>query len=83
MIKASSTTPTILPWQTQAHQPSPRLVTIEEVADFLHISKWMVYNQIQQKKLRTVTIGSRRLVTPEDLQAYVDHLRAEAGGFNG
>lgn len=73
--------PGALPWERTAAKESPRFVTMDEVAAFLNISKWMVYTQINQKKLKTVTIGSRRLVTPEDLQAYVDQLRTEQGGF--
>jgi excisionase family DNA binding protein len=73
--------PDTLPWERTAAKESPRFVTMDEVATYLNISKWMVYAQINQKKLKTVTIGSRRLVTPEDLQAYVNQLRAEQGGF--
>ena len=46
----SSTYPQVAPWLPPTREPSTRFVTIDEVADFLHISKWMVYNQIQQIK---------------------------------
>jgi len=76
--------PPALPWQQPAAVvPTPRFLTIEEIATYLNISKWMVYSQINDKKLKTVTIGKRRLVTPEDFQTYVDNLRTDAGGFRG
>ena len=78
----NTTNPGGLPWQRPVTEHSTRLVTIDEVAEYLNISKWLVYNQINNKKLKTITIGSRRFVHPADLQAYVEGLRAEAGGFH-
>lgn len=76
--------PAALPWQQPATvAPTPRFLTIEEIATYLNISKWMVYSQINDKKLKTVTIGKRRLVTPEDFEDYIGTLRADAGGFRG
>jgi excisionase family DNA binding protein len=44
-----------------------RLLTVEEAADQLRISRWSVYNLIRSNQLRTVKIGRRRLVTPAAL----------------
>ena len=41
-----------------------RLLTIQEAADRLRISRWLVYNLIRANQLRTIKIGRRRLVTP-------------------
>lgn len=68
------------------HHPTvgdKRLMTIDEVADRLHVSKWMVYTQINSRRLKTVTIGSRRLITPEDLTEYIQVLRREQGASHG
>ncbi|MFE6385194.1 helix-turn-helix domain-containing protein [Nocardiopsis dassonvillei] len=52
------------------------LLTVEEAADRLRVSRWMVYNLIRSRTLRTVKIGRRRLVPvaalPECLEALED-----------
>lgn len=59
-------------------ESSPRLLlTIDEAARQLHVSRWSVYNLIRANKLRTVKIGRRRLVTPAALTACVEHLAEE------
>lgn len=44
-----------------------RLLTINEVAELLRISRWSVYQLIWSGQLRTLTIGRRRLVRPSAL----------------
>lgn len=58
-----------------------RLLTVQEVADRLRISRWSVYNLIRAKQLRTVKIGRRRLATPAALAAYIKAL--EGGADSG
>jgi excisionase family DNA binding protein len=41
-----------------------RLLTINEVAELLRISRWSVYQLIWSGRLDTPTIGRRRLVRP-------------------
>ena len=41
-----------------------RLLTINEVAELLRISRWSVYQLIWSGRLDTLTIGRRRLVRP-------------------
>jgi excisionase family DNA binding protein len=45
------------------------LLTVQEAADRLRISRWSLYNLIRAKQLRTVKIGRRRLVTSAALGA--------------
>jgi excisionase family DNA binding protein len=55
-----------------------RLLTLNEVADLLRISRWSVYQLIWSGQLRTLTIGRRRLVRPAALAACVDQLDGKA-----
>jgi excisionase family DNA binding protein len=58
-----------------------RLLTIQEAADQLRISRWLIYNLIRANQLRTVKIGRRRLVTPAALAECVAML--EGGAATG
>jgi len=53
------------------------LLTVAEAAERLRISKWLLYEQIRSRRLRTVKIGARRLVPPDALAEYVANLLAE------
>jgi excisionase family DNA binding protein len=55
-----------------------RLLTINEVADLLRISRWSVYQLIWSGQLRTLKIGRRRLVRPSALAECMDLLDQEA-----
>jgi excisionase family DNA binding protein len=55
-----------------------RLLTIEEAADWLRVSRWSVYNLIRAKQLRTVKIGRRRLVPPAALAECIELLGEDA-----
>lgn len=44
-----------------------RLLTIDEVADLLRVSRWSVYRLIWSEQLPTLKIGRRRLVRPAAL----------------
>ena len=54
------------------------LLTVPEAAERLRVSKWMLYNLIRSRKLRTVKIGSRRLVRVSAIAEYVASLEDEA-----
>jgi excisionase family DNA binding protein len=58
-----------------------RLLTVEEAADQLRISRWSVYNLIRANQLRTIRIGRRRLVTPVALTECIAML--EGGAVSG
>lgn len=52
------------------------LLTVQEAADRLRVSRWSVYNLIRSNQLRTIKIGRRRLVTPRALTECI-HLLGE------
>lgn len=54
------------------------LLTVPEAAQRLRVSKWMVYNLIRSRELRTVRIGNRRLVRISAIAAYLAELEDEA-----
>ncbi|GAA2614393.1 helix-turn-helix domain-containing protein [Actinomadura fulvescens] len=41
---------------------TPLLLTVDEAAERLRVSRWSLYNLIRSNQLRTVKIGRRRLV---------------------
>jgi len=51
----------------RAESASDHLFTVQQAADWLRVSRWMVYNLIHANQLRTIKIGRRRLVTREAL----------------
>jgi excisionase family DNA binding protein len=53
---------------------NPGLLTVDEAAEYLRVSRWTVYNLIRSSQLRTVKIGRRRLVTPAALAECVESL---------
>jgi excisionase family DNA binding protein len=53
------------------------LLTVQEAADRLRVSRWSLYNLIRANQLRTVKIGRRRLVTPAALAECVELLSEE------
>jgi excisionase family DNA binding protein len=55
-----------------------RLLTINEVADLLRISRWSVYQLIWSGQLQTFKIGRRRLIRPAAYAACVNQLDNEA-----
>jgi excisionase family DNA binding protein len=55
-----------------------RLLTVQEAADWLRVSRWSVYNLIRSNQLHTVRIGRRRLVTPAALARCIELLGDEA-----
>ena len=50
------------------------MLTVDEACQYLRISKWTLYRLIQAGKLKTLKIGSRRLVRQESLAELVDQL---------
>lgn len=54
------------------------LLTVQEAADRLRISRWSVYNLIRANQLRTIKIGRRRLVTPAALAECINLLAEDA-----
>lgn len=55
------------------------LMTLDEVRTLLRISKWSLYQLVNNGQLRTITIGRRRLVAPADFDQLIANLREERG----
>ena len=56
-------------------QNNPYLLTVEEAAKKLRVSKWTIYQLIRSEELRTLTIASRRLVASDDLVDFINKRR--------
>lgn len=54
------------------------LLTMQEAAEWLRVSRWSVYALINSNHLRTVKIGRRRLVSPDALHECVARLDEDA-----
>ncbi|MEU0485639.1 helix-turn-helix domain-containing protein [Streptosporangium sp. G11] len=54
------------------------VITVEEAAQKLRISRWTLYTLIRSNQLRTIKIGRRRLVPVDALAECVDNLKAVA-----
>lgn len=50
------------------------LLTVDEAAESLRVSRWTVYNLIRSNQLRTVKIGRRRLIEVAALNECVEAL---------
>ncbi|MEU8122178.1 helix-turn-helix domain-containing protein [Spirillospora sp. NPDC049024] len=57
---------------------SELVLTVDEAAERLRVSRWTLYNLIRSNQLRTVKIGRRRLVPVAALGEYLDQLTEEA-----
>jgi excisionase family DNA binding protein len=55
-----------------------RLLTVDQVAELLQISRWSVYRLIWANDLRSVQIGRCRRVPREAIDAYLTHLISKA-----
>jgi excisionase family DNA binding protein len=56
-----------------------RLLDINEASEALRISRWSMYQLINQRRIKTIRLRGRRLITPEDLDAFVAGLRDPEG----
>ncbi|MGW5411756.1 helix-turn-helix domain-containing protein [Actinomadura geliboluensis] len=50
------------------------VLTVDEAAERLRVSRWTLYNLIRSNQLRTVKIGRRRLVPVNALAECLDQL---------
>ena len=51
-----------------------RLLNIDQVCEALNMGRVKVYELINRKRLKSVTIGKRRLVSIRALNDFVNHL---------
>ncbi|WP_329464469.1 helix-turn-helix domain-containing protein [Streptomyces sp. NBC_01431] len=63
---------------TRAEPIDQILYKPEEAATALRVGRSTVYEQIRLGRLRTITIGRRRLVPPEYVAEYIELLKREA-----
>jgi excisionase family DNA binding protein len=54
------------------------VLTVDEAAERLRISRWTLYNLIRSNQLRTIKIGRRRLVPASAIAECLDQLMEAA-----
>lgn len=64
---------------TSPERDDRRLYSLVEAARVLSITRSTLYHHLDSGGLRSVRLGGRRLVAAQDLDAFVDELRREAG----
>lgn len=52
-------------------KPLLKLLTVSEAAQELRVSRWMIYELIRTKQLKTLTIATRRLIATDDLESFI------------
>ena len=62
--------------QNTRHTSDELVLTIVEAAKRLKISEWMVHKLIQEGSLRSVKVGSRRLIPTRDLATFIEDRRS-------
>jgi excisionase family DNA binding protein len=62
---------------TTEKQSRPTLYTVVEAAEFLRVSKWMIYELLRRNELKSLTIASRRLIAYEDLVDFIKQSKRE------
>lgn len=56
------------------------LLTVEEAAKKLRVSRWMIYQLLRSNELKSLTIASRRLITSDDL---IEFIKQQRGDYYG
>lgn len=51
------------------------ILTLDEAAERLKVSKWTVNRLIQERKLASIKIGARRLVPLSDITGFIERAR--------
>jgi excisionase family DNA binding protein len=62
----------------RSEPPAADMLTVAESCTYLRISKWTLYRLIQDKQLKSVKIGRRRLIPMRAILEFVKNLEAEA-----
>lgn len=79
--EAQMATHTTKTTDTEPRGGHTRLLTLDEAADRLRVSRWGIRRLINERELPTVQLGRRRLVTEADLDDLIASRRQ--GGPNG
>jgi len=56
-----------------------RLLSIDQACECLGLGRWSIYKLINQNRLKTVTIGKRRLVTQGAIRSFIAKLEEDGG----
>ena len=59
-----------------------RLLTADEVAQILGVSRSKAYMMMRRREIPTITIGKNVRVSKEDLQDFIEQNRTFIGGKN-
>jgi excisionase family DNA binding protein len=54
-----------------------KLLDINEACEALRISRWSMYQLINARSIKTVRVRGRHLIAPQDLDDFIERLRAE------
>ena len=60
--------------QTPEQMIEERLLTVPEACAKLRVSRWTLNRLMQSRQLRTIKIGSRRLVPASAIRKFIDQL---------
>ena len=63
----------------QDKSEEPAMLSVAEACKRLGFSKWMLYRQINEGKLSSVKVGSRRLIPLRAIKEFIRKLEDEAG----
>lgn len=58
------------------------LLTVDEAADKLRISRWTLNRLVQERQLASVTIGTRRLIPLDDISRFLEANRVSSEGVS-
>ncbi len=56
------------------------LLTVDEAAQALNVTRWKVFELIRRQELRSAKIGGLRRIPVRAVQEYVDDLSSDWGG---
>jgi excisionase family DNA binding protein len=62
----------------ESTKPQRRLITVQEAADELAISRWIVYRLIWDGRVQSVQLGRCRRIVRQSLDDYLAELIEEA-----
>lgn len=62
---------------TANHAAPPLLLTVDQVAARLQVSRWTVYNLIRSRELASVTISRARRISEAAVHNYIARLSEE------
>jgi len=55
------------------------LLTVDETAELLSVTRWKVFELIRREELRSAKIGGLRRIPVKAVQEYVDGLSTDSG----